>query len=481
MRLRECLLVSTTALACVAAQTQPAAAAPWTRGFVVREYGFAFRYGGRPGVAETEPASDCAHGSATHFNDEAEMRTALSRQSWRSKQEIESIIAPPGIEKARLPTYVRFYIWGRAVSYRGWRKGIETYVNPFAAHDPGQPQVVSKISDGFDLDGNSKTGGFTSPQGVRGIDNALYRAWGCDAPFRNPASGTLDLRENTQMQEGLYTVVIRMSGKQDPMNDSDATVEIGYSPDKIVRDARANVAPDYSYRIVKSEQYTRLKARIRNGVVETEQVDRLHVPRIGWFPDQMGDADFHRGRLGLTIDADGRAASGFVGGYRNWLDLLAENTFAQTGAEQGIRDHEDAVGLYYALKRNADDIPDPKTGRNTGISMAYRIKAVPAHVVDPARPAEVRRLPADEERNRGFETVKAAMIKAVTTRIVQDVPLGTGEGQFPAMEKTIADLPSRDFFLKNLDAPGRLDENGNVVEPPRKRENLSALRFRQEN
>jgi hypothetical protein len=31
------------------------------------------------------------------------------------------------------------------------------------------------------------------------------------------------------------------------------------------------------------------------------------------------------------------------------------------------------------------------------------------------------------------------------------------------MERTIADLPSKEFFLKNLDAPGRLDENGKVV------------------
>jgi hypothetical protein len=43
------------------------------------------------------------------------------------------------------------------------------------------------------------------------------------------------------------------------------------------------------------------------------------------------------------------------------------------------------------------------------------------------------------------------------------VPLVSGEGQFPAMERTIADLPSKDFFLKNLDAPGRLDENGKVL------------------
>jgi hypothetical protein len=466
MKLQKALLGSALAAAAIViVAPQPAAAAPWTRGFVVREYGFAFRYGGREGRAETEAAADCARGSSVHFNDEAEMRKTLSRQTWRSKQEIDYIVAPPGIEQARLPTYVRFYVWGRAASYRGFRKGIETYINPFAAHDPGQPQVVSSISDGFDLDNNQKTGGFINTDGERGVDNALYRAWGCDAPFRNPATGTLDLRENTQMQEGLYTVVIRITGNKDPMNDDDATVEIGYSPDKIVRDARANVAADYSYRIVKTEQYTKLKAKIVNGVVETEQVDQLHTPRIGWFPDQMGDADFHKGKLKLAIDADGSNASGFVGGYRNWLDLLSENTFAQTGAEQGIRDHEDAVGLYYALKRNADGLPDPMTGRNTGISMAYRIKAVPAHVVDPATPAKVRRTEADDRRTRGFEMVKETMLRAVSTRTIQDVPLGTGEGQFPAMEKTIHDLPSKDFFLKNLDAPGKLDADGKVIMP----------------
>jgi hypothetical protein len=204
----------------------------------------------------------------------------------------------------------------------------------------------------------------------------------------------------------------------------------------------------------------------------------LHVPRIGWFYDQMGDADFHEGRVRLKIAADGKA-SGLVGGYRDWRDLYAENTFAQTGAEQGIRDYEDAVSNYYALKRNADGMRDSRTGQNLGISMAYRIAAVPAHVVDPARPAEVRVLPQEEPRKKGFEMVRATMIKAITTRIVQNVPLGTGEGQFPAMEKTIADLPSKEFFLKNLDAPGRLDDNGNVVEPKPGR--LSALGTPQEN
>ena len=457
---RKGVLVSSLASAAIAAAGHPATAAPWSRGFVVSTYGFAFHYGSRQGAAEGDPGADCRHGDAFHFLDEESMRQVLQQQPWRSKLEIDNIIKPPGIEQARLPTYVRFYVWGRAVSYRGWRKGIETYVNPFAAPDPGQPEVTGKIADGFNLDGKIKADDFVSPDGERGIDNALYRAWGCDPAYRGPATATLDLRENTQMREGLYTVVIRVSGNQDPRNDGDARLEIGYSPDKIVKDAAGNVAARYSYRIVKSAQYTKLKARIKDGVVETEQVDEVHAPRIGWFYDQMGDADFHKGRVRLNIGADGNA-TGLVGGYRDWRDLLAENTFSQTGAEQGIRDHEDAVALYYALKRNADGMPDPKTGQNLGISMAYRIEAVPAHVVDPVKPAEIRVLQQEEPRKKKFEIMRATMIKAITTRTVQNVPPGAGEGQYPVMERTIADLPSRDFFLKTLDSPARAQ-----VQPP---------------
>ena len=92
------------------------------------------------------------------------------------------------------------------------------------------------------------------------------------------------------------------------MNDDDATVEIGYSPDKIVKDARGGVAVDYSYRILQAAQYTRLKAKIRNGVVETEQAE-IHMPRIAWFYDQTGDAFFRKGKMRLSADADGTSAA----------------------------------------------------------------------------------------------------------------------------------------------------------------------------
>jgi hypothetical protein len=470
MILQKRLLLCPLAAAMIAALAGPAAAAPWTRGFVVGSYEYAFHYGGRAGYerqGEIEPGSDCPHGSTVHFSNDVQVKTALQRQTWRSPQEVDNISKPPGLEQVKAPVLTRFHIWDRAVSYRGWRKGIETYVNPFAAVDPGEPEVTGKIADGFNLDGKVNTGGFTSPSGERGIDNALYRAWGCDAPWRGNGNATLDLRANDKMQEGLYTMVIRLSGNQDPLNDNDVTIEIGYSPDKIIKDARGNIAADYSYRIAKAEQYTKLTGRIKDGVLDSEQVAELHAPRIAWFYDHTGDADFHQGRIRLIVGADGNA-SGLIGGYRNWRDLYAENTFAQDGGQQGIREHEDGVALYYALKRNADGMTDPRTGQNMGISTAYRIKAAPAYVVDPEKPAGITVLTAEEPRRKAFQAIRAALIKATTTRIVQDVPPGTTEASVPSLERIIGDLPSKDYFLATLDRPhyvDPVDEDGNVVKP----------------
>ncbi len=469
--MRQRLLLSAMAMTMVGGSALPAAAAPWVRGFVVGTYEYAFRYGGRPDFsrgAEIEPGVDCPHGSTIHLANPDQTRIAIGRQKWRSQQEIDWVTAPPGVEKVNTPGLTRRHIWARAMSYRGYKRGIETYVNPWATDDPGQPEVTSRIGDGFNLDGKIGEKDFISPDGERGIDNALYRAWGCDAPWRGGGNATLDLRANDKMIEGLYTMVIRVSGNQDPMNDSEAVLEIGYSPENIVKDARGGIATDYSYRMLKSALYTKLKATIKNGVVETEQVDHLHSPRIAWFYDQTGDTNFRQGKVRLNIAADGRNATGLIGGYRDWRDLYAENTFAQDGGQQGTREHEDAVSLYYALRRNADGIYNEKTGRYDGISSVYRIKASAAFVVDPDRPMDVPKLAQEEERKAAFEGIKQAVIKGAATLVPQAVPPGTTEGSYPALEHEMDGLVSREYFLKTLDRPHYAgeDANGN---PPKKR------------
>jgi len=469
--MRQGLLLSAMAMTMIGGTAVPAAAAPWVRGFVVGAYEYAFRYGGRPDFsrgAEIEPGVDCPHGSTIHLANPDQTRIAVGRQKWRSQQEIDWVTAPPGVEKVNTPGLTRRHIWARAMSYRGYKRGIETYVNPWATDDPGQPEVTSRIGDGFNLDGKIGEKDFISPDGERGIDNALYRAWGCDAPWRGGGNATLDLRANDKMLEGLYTMVIRISGNQDPGNDSDAVLEIGYSPENIVKDARGGIATDYSYRILKSGLYTKLKAKVKNGVVETEQVDHLHTPRIAWFYDQTGDTNFRQGKIRLNISADGHTATGLIGGYRDWRDLYAENTFAQDGGQQGTREHEDAVSLYYALRRNADGIYNEKTGRYDGISTVYRIKASAAFVMDPDKPMEIPRLAQEENRKAAFEGIKQAVILGARTLVPQPVPPGTTEGSYPALEHEMDGLVSRDYFLKTLDRPHYAgeDANGN---PPKKR------------
>ena len=469
MILQKRLMVCASAIGLMAGAAMPAAAAPWVRGYVVGQYEYAFRYGGRADFtrgAEIEPGVDCPHGASTHFANDVNTKVAVQRQKFRSQQEINWIAKPPGLDDVRAPVLTRFHIWNRAVAYRGYKRGIETYVNPWAAEDPGQPQVTSRIGDGFDLDGKIKSADFVSPDGEKGIDNNLYRAWGCDAPWRGNGNATLDLRANDKMQDGLYTMVIRVSGNKDPMNDNNVTLEIGYSPDKLVKDARGGIAVDYSYRILQTAQYTKLKAKIKNGVVETEQVENLHSPRIAWFYDQTGDANFSKGKVRLNMSPDGLSANGLLAGYRDWRELYTENTFAQDGGQQGIREHEDHVSLYYALRRNADGIYNPKTGKNDGISSVYRIKLASAYVVDPENLGmEVPKLALDEERMQAFLAIKANTIKGVETRVPQPVPPGTTEAAVGSFEHDIADLPSKDFFIKTLDRPHYANEDKDGIPP----------------
>src|SRR2546421_10882183 len=85
----------------MAGSAEPAAAAPWMRGFVVGSYEYAYRYGGRAGFtreSEIEPGVDCPHGSTVHFANPAQTQKAVARQKWRLPNEAEYIATPPGLD-----------------------------------------------------------------------------------------------------------------------------------------------------------------------------------------------------------------------------------------------------------------------------------------------------------------------------------------------------------------------------------------------
>jgi hypothetical protein len=390
--------------AAMAASVNPLAAAPWVRGFVVDNYEPAFYYGARSGTEE--PGTDCPKGTIPILDYKTVLKT-----SWRTDAEVAKLTLPVSAggegEKVVSP----------AMQHRGFRRDIDSYVNPFTAPDAGMQQVTGRIAEGFNLDGKASTGGFTGINGERGIDNAFYRAWGCIMSYRGtPWHAYLSERANDKMLDGLYTMVIRLSGNSDPMNDDHVTFEVAYSPDHVVKDPMGNVVKDVSFRLVKSEQYTKLKAQIHNGVLETEQAD-IRMPEFSWGETRRGEALFKKGRLRLVLNRNG-GLSGLVGGYRDWREVYGRDTFnvPSGGATRETYYHQNQIAMYYALKRNADGYPDPRTGRNTAISSAFRFTARPAFVVDPPVPLAVDASPYPGGDRAVVERVR--FLQAITTRAI---------------------------------------------------------------
>ena len=91
-------LVSAAAIALtgVGVVAQPAAAAPWVKGYVVGQYEYAFRYGGRSDFsrgAEIEPGVDCLHAPAF-----TSPMATIPRSRWRASvgaPSRRSITSPP--------------------------------------------------------------------------------------------------------------------------------------------------------------------------------------------------------------------------------------------------------------------------------------------------------------------------------------------------------------------------------------------------
>jgi hypothetical protein len=131
--------------------------------------------------------------------------------------------------------------------------------------------------------------------------------------------------------------------------------------------------------------------------------------------------------LRLTVNSDG-SLSGLLGGYLDWRELYGKDTF-DTSSSAGTREtyyHENQIAKYYALKRNADGLPDPISRQSNGISAAYRFTAKNAYVVDPAKPASIN----EPVTSRIAGIYRALFLKAEQTKaIIPDPPRKAGQSE----------------------------------------------------
>jgi hypothetical protein len=271
--------------------------------------------------------------------------------------------------------------WVPLVVTRGNGKD-NVYAHPETMADPGEIEVTGKYSYGFNLDGKgaASPSKFEDPDTHEpGVNNGLYKSMGCIRSYRGlPPPGRPSLPENLWdvLRDVMPAWLITVTAPDGFNKDGPVTVTWDRALERITRDASGAVAQaDMTYQIDPDPRsHNELKGSIKGNVVTIEPAD-FNMVLDPYLQPEIRMAKTH---MRLTIAADG-SVRGVLGGYQPW------STIYYGMADQGhIKEYAGSINipaLYYALKRNADYDPDPKTGENRQISSAYTIEAVPAFAV----------------------------------------------------------------------------------------------------
>ena len=349
-------------LACLSALLAPpaiAASQSRTIGFVITSW--------RPALYETPEAKECPGGFSPGEGAQAKAQEGsaerLRKFSWPENR-------GPNGESARFsPTTVRDPL-------------------PFS-------ELQTPYGLGFNLDGTNdgratakslKHAKFTS-DGER-IDNQLSRLIGCSKDWRSTGLSaeyaSMEIRDSAATR-----TLIEVSGVDDERNDPSVEVTIYKGADsELVPGPGGTFIPFRSQRV--DTRYTRyvnrMRGKIVDGVLTTEPIAMATLPAV--LIRVNGERRMRDFRLRLKLGETG--AEGMAGGYevlRNWWNL-----FSKSGSSTSVS----FSSTYQAMLRYADGYPDPKTGKATAMSAAYKLTAVRAEIIHPARDRGARIARADD-------------------------------------------------------------------------------------
>lgn len=246
-----------------------------------------------------------------------------------------------------------------------WHPETATYKMPYK-------EVQGKISYGLNLDDKVKASDFDSPEGEKGIDNQLYRANGCIAGYR--AGGSFAHFENLFMKQSEDSrVLIELSGVDDLANDNDVTITTYRGLENLLTDATGDAfVPGGTQRIDMrwGKRYiSHAKGRIVDGTFQSEPKDTLLIP---WGRGVSYQYQVFRGaRFKLKLTP--QTAEGLLAGYADVNSYTLRKNEGWSTHHQSYGQFS-SITQHQAMARLADGYPDPKTGKNTAISSAMRVK-----------------------------------------------------------------------------------------------------------
>ncbi len=272
----------------------------------------------------------------------------------------------------------------RAMSAKRGPNGEDVCAMPTIVEDPPMKTVKGSISYGMNLDGKvdgsatPKTcshGNFTSPGGVSGIDNQMYRLLGCTYGWRD--SGYIETNANGELRDTSQGVIlVEISDVDDRRNDDDVVVRMYRANDVLPKDTQGNILPYASYRVHDIPGYGNpAKGRIIDGVLTTDPIEAF-LPYYG----NLAHSEIHLKdmQIELDLEATKERVKGIIAGYR---DLENFWNYIRKGGYLAVTGQFSCPATYVAAKQLADGYPDPQTGECTALSSSYSIEAIPAFVI----------------------------------------------------------------------------------------------------
>ncbi len=234
---------------------------------------------------------------------------------------------------------------------------------------------------------------FRGINGERGIDNQFYRVVGCSRSYQSAGQSN---GYEIEMLTGAWGIVITLKGVDNLRDDAEIEVGIHANGDPIQVSAARVPIPHATY-IADADPRFRAttRGRIVGGVLTTDPVDMRFHQVVNSLRLERPLRD---GRLRLTFTDEG-GVEGYLSGYtpvealydyqfayrngkNNQGELAPERLRLTTSVGAANVLGHTCHGVYAALQANADGHRDPETGRCTSISTHYRIKAIPAFVVE---------------------------------------------------------------------------------------------------
>lgn len=246
-----------------------------------------------------------------------------------------------------------------------------------------EPKLLFKEAQGttaigLNLDGKIGPHDFTSSDGEQGIDNQMYRVLGCVGNYRGPDGSYRHFIQDYMRKFNYNRFLIELTNVDDLTNDDDVVVSLYRGKDPLMVDALGGFTTSSTQRVDfrwgKSFIY-HLRGKIKDGVLTTEPSDVT-------FPESQARGVPYLSVRGwrVKLNVKPESAEGLMAGYTDierYYNSLGQN-WSTHHRSYGA---EPMTSEYRAMRKHADGYPDPTTGQNTAISMAWEIKFVQAYIL----------------------------------------------------------------------------------------------------